>query len=201
MESGARRARGSAARPRVAILFLPCLIVAGTYVLPIRLGVVCGESMSPALHHGQVFLMRRMGKRGRFQHGDIVVVEVNGQQHIKRVYALAGETVAGLDWKETYGHPDYLASSRDMRLLPELVRRQPAVGRLVRVTVPRGHLFVVGDAITRSYDSRHFGPVPVEKVAGRLVATLFSVGRGGVSYPRAMALEVGNSPQASEPLN
>jgi len=201
MDSGAKRARDSDGRCRLAVVLVFCVILGGVYCVPMRFGVVCGESMSPTLHHGQVFLMRRFRRGAQFGRGDVVVLEVNGQQHIKRVYALAGETVSGLDWQETDGHPDYIATDKEMDVLPELARRRPAVGAFVRMTVPRGHVFVLGDAITRSYDSRHFGPVPVEKVTGRLVASLFSVQRGDSAYTTALAREIESRPRACDPLD
>jgi len=201
MGSSAKGARSPAGRRRTALVSALCVILAGVYVVPMKLGVVCGESMAPTLHHGQVFLMKRARRGGRLRRGDVVVLEVKGQQHIKRIYALSGDTVSGIDWRETDGHPDYIATDRELDVLPELARRKPAVGAFVRMTVPTGHVFVLGDAVTRSYDSRHFGPVPVEKVTGSLLATLFSVPQARRAYTTAAALEIESRPQASDPLD
>jgi signal peptidase I len=186
MGSGANSARDPAGRRRTALVSVLCVILAGAYVVPMKLGVVCGESMSPALHHGQLFLMSRARRGGRLRRGDVVVLDVKGQQHIKRIYALPG---------------DYIATDKELDVLPELARRRPGVGEFIRMTVPPGHVFVLGDATTRSYDSRHFGPVPVEKVTGRLLATLFTVPQARRAYTTAMAREIENRPQASDPLD
>ncbi len=200
MGSGAKSARGPAGRRRTALVSALCVILAAVYVVPLKLGVVCGESMSPSLHHGQLFLMRRARRGGRLRRGDVVVLEVKGQQHIKRIYALPGDTVSGIDWQETDGHPDYIATDKELDVLPDLARRRPGVGEFIRMTVPPGHVFVLGDATTRSYDSRHFGPVPIEMVTGRLLATLFTMPQARRAYTTAMALEIENRPQASDPL-
>ena len=201
MGSGAKSARDPAGRRRTALVSALCVILAGVYVVPMKLGVVSGESMAPTLHHGQIFLMRRARRGGRLQRGDVVVLEVNGERHIKRIYALSGDTVSGIDWQETDGRPDYIANDRELDVLPDLARRAPGVGKFIRMTVPPGHVFVLGDATTRSYDSRHFGPVPVEKVTGRLLATLFTLPQARRAYTTAMALEIENRPRPSDPLD
>jgi signal peptidase I len=174
--------------PRGTLFVASLVMLSGVYLLPMRLGVVCGASMSPTLRDGQVFVMRRMGYRTELRRGDVVVVDVEGKQHVKRVHAVEGDTVQGLDWVEADGHPDYIASASEIEVLPHLARRTPAIGRFVQIEVPEGHVFVLGDAITQSYDSRHFGPVPVSRVSGRLIRTLFSV-RPGHGYATALAAE------------
>jgi len=190
MSSSANGARDRAPRRRPTLVLALCAILAGAYAIPMKLGVVCGESMSPTLHHGQLFLMRRARRGGRLRRGDVIVYEVQGRQYVKRVYALPGDTVSGIDWPETDGHPDYVATDREMHILPELVRRRPGVGEFVRMTVPPDHVFVLGDATSRSYDSRHFGPIPMQKVKGRLLATLFTIPKARRTYTTAMALEI-----------
>jgi hypothetical protein len=41
--------------------------------------------------------------------------------------------------------------------------------QLERITVPEEHVYVLGDSAANSYDSRHFGPVPLDTVRGRVV--------------------------------
>ena len=53
--------------------------------------------------------------------------------------------------------------TRMRRLLPLL----PSY-RLVRLTVPPGMVYVVGDNTSASVDSRQFGPVPIAAVLGRV---------------------------------
>lgn len=48
--------------------------------------------------------------------------------------------------------------------------------------VPDGHIFVQGDGV-RSYDSRAFGPLPLEAVRGRVIARL--------SLPVRLATRIG----------
>ena len=38
------------------------------------------------------------------------------------------------------------------------------------LVVPPGHVWVEGDNSPNSYDSRHYGPVPLAQIHGRVVA-------------------------------
>jgi signal peptidase I len=165
-------AMGSAIRARRGRR-LALLVVLGVvlvvWVIPIRPGVVLGESMSPSFHDGQVFLMSRVGDRTRLHHGDVVVLNVEGELYLKRIEATGGQTVWGLDSTEVEGVPDIIVSPLNVEEMRRLSQERPGVGRVVDLTIPAGYVFVVGDSEPRSYDSRHFGPVPVEAIRGRVV--------------------------------
>jgi signal peptidase I len=49
------------------------------------------------------------------------------------------------------------------------------------VTVPAGHLFMMGDNRDNSQDSRYWGFLPQEYVKGRALFIYFSFGEGGLS--------------------
>ncbi len=47
------------------------------------------------------------------------------------------------------------------------------------ITVPRGHVFVLGDNRDNSLDSRHFGPIPISSIKGRVESVLWSQDKKG----------------------
>ncbi|EFP02437.1 hypothetical protein GCK72_010272 [Caenorhabditis remanei] len=114
--------------------------------------VICsGPSMHPAVQDGDFVLSERLTiKNNNVQIGDIVGCE--NPQKAKEL--LCKRVVA----KE--GHPV------ESHLLPS--------GR-----VPIGHVFVVGDNLALSTDSRQFGPVPEGLVQIRLTLRIWPLNRFG----------------------
>ena len=187
-------------RRRLARLLCLSSLAVCIWAYPMRPGVVIGQSMAPSFRGGQVFLMSPLRNPHALKRGDVVVLKVGRETYIKRVRALPGDSVWGVDWEDTDGRPDYLVSdAEELARLLRLAGRVPAMGHVVEVKVPPGRVFVVGDAITNSHDSRHFGPVPLEAVKGRVVLpSLFGPRtRGGPRYPRAASAKVKHpTPQA-----
>jgi len=97
---------------------------------------------------------------------------------IKRVIALPGETVTldagrviidgGLLLEPYLPAPDI---TTDMEVVPGCAGS--AAGAC---TVPDGHVFVLGDNRANSRDSRFFGPVPVDSIAGRAFVRVWPLG-------------------------
>lgn len=89
---------------------------------------------------------------------------------IKRVIALPGETI------EARGGEVVI----DGRLLEEpYLDEATSTGDFGPVTVPAGHVFVLGDNRPNSHDSRFvdIGPIEVDSIIGRAVARVWPPGR------------------------
>jgi len=158
-------------------------------------------SMMPTLLIGD----RIMVKKGhhRIARGDVVVFNFPREQrlnYVKRVVAVAGDTVRthagsvsvnGVDLSQIasaepcpaldLGEPCKLArETNGERAYSVLLTENPGLD-FDTVTVPAGHVFLVGDNRNNSHDSRHFGPVPLDAVEGTATLIYVSTAPGGWS--------------------
>ena len=113
--------------------------------------IVDGLSMYPTFKNGQrVTVSSAYWLVGPIQDNDCVVIRDDSKDNatgyiIKRVYKMGGEIV------------DYANSPKQWNL---------ADGEF---KVPEGQIFVLGDNRLHSEDSRSFGPVPLNKVLGKVI--------------------------------
>ncbi|MFN3651191.1 MAG: signal peptidase I [Armatimonadota bacterium] len=148
---------------------------------PVRVGVTVGHSMEPVLRPGQPFLfVRRDGAAEPVTRGEVVLLRLNGQTCVKRIFAVGGDQFLSVqaDKYPYRGTPLQLGeSARRWKLrFPHLSMK--------RVRVPRGTVYVLGDGAW-SRDSRDVGPIPVSDVLGRV---LLPGGQGSDLCPNAQAL-------------
>lgn len=136
--------------------------------------VIPTGSMEPTLVAGDRVLVNKLSYRtGDISRGDVIVfhrppeIEMAGVDDlIKRAIAIGGDTVEaqggqvlvnGVAITERYLPPG--ATTEDFS----------------PITVPEDHVFVMGDnrGPAMSFDSRFFGPIPVELVVGRAFALVW----------------------------
>lgn len=133
--------------------------------------VVQGHSMEPTLHHGERVLVLKLHYRWRPpQPGQIVVFrppQQPGGEYIKRVVAGPGSVVSLRDGR-VY---------RDGQPVQEPYVAFPDDSDVSPVRVPPSAVFVLGDNRASSYDSRSFGPVPLESLDGRAVLVYWPLWR------------------------
>jgi len=153
---------------RTLALVALCLSL-GFLATPIRPGIVLGESMAPTFRSGQVFLMSQTRDASPVERSDVVLFDLDGQMYLKRVYAIAGDEVWGVVDVGEQGLLSRVVAESELDQTDEFLRQHPGLGELARVSVPPDCVFVLGDAAADSYDSRHFGPIPVSAIRGRVV--------------------------------
>ncbi|MCA1030051.1 signal peptidase I [Bacillus timonensis] len=148
----------------LAIAVILAAVIRYFFFAPI---VVDGTSMMPTLHDKDRMIVNKIGYMiGDAKRFDIVVFHATEEKdYIKRVIGLPGDRVEyiedvlyinGMKFEEPYLDP-YKAELID----------GPLTDPFVVETVPEGHVFVMGDNRRYSKDSRHIGPVPIEKVLGK----------------------------------
>ena len=152
--------------------------VADSYRIP-------SSSMEPTLHgcegcnNDRVMANKFIYRFTEPKRGQIVVfksVEDGETLLIKRVVGVAGDTIqlrGGILYVN--GEPQqepYVHANPCHRYLPKTCAFGP-------VTVPRGHLFLMGDNRAVSHDSRFFGAVPEENVEAEAFFRYWPLGRIG----------------------
>ena len=139
-----------------AVLALIFLLV----LFPVR---VSGSSMAPTLQQGEILLIDRLTLFLRSpRRGDLVIFENpdTGEELIKRVIALPGETV------DIVNGVVYI----DGRMLDETAYSPSASIDFAPVIVPEDAVFVLGDDRAGSLDSRDpdLGCVPLNMLDGKV---------------------------------
>lgn len=146
------------------ILVIAALVIAA-FCLIFGFSRVSGISMLDTLQDGELVGYIRFG--GAPARGSIVSVRIpSGEYYVKRVVAVAGDTVDLRDGVlYINGQPEHDAWAKN----PTLAEEGPVTYPL---TVPQDHVFVLGDNRPQSIDSRAFGCVSVSQVRGRVCFSL-----------------------------
>ncbi len=169
-------------RRRVLLEWLGVVVVAALLAVVLRTYVVHAHriesgSMEATLESSDRVLVNRLSYRLHgVERGDVVVFEhdlddTDTDHLIKRVLALGGETIEGVDG-EIY--VDGLRVDESAYLGVE-----GSTEPFEAVEVPEGHVFVLGDHRDDSLDSRVFGPIPEDEITGRAFVIYWPLNRLG----------------------
>jgi len=152
---------------RRAAAVLVAMLVAGMAVQQFALTVayIPTESMAPTLRVSDRVLVDRAAYRlDGLDYGDLIVFDLHDPdvvapvRMVRRLVALPGDAVDCRDGHvRRNGVPvdePYLADTRT---------------DCQSVTVPDGTVYVLGDERSIARDSRHYGPVPVDSITGRVL--------------------------------
>lgn len=123
--------------------------------------------------------------RGTPQRGEVAVFAspADGTRLIKRVVALGGDKVRLIDGRLSInGKPLAAGAAGDSEYFGQrLVQLNLDDGGgpdIISVTVPAGHVLVLGDHRGRSADGRYFGFVEADAIYGRALAVYWRRGEG-----------------------
>ena len=133
------------------------------------------ESMVPTLRVGDRVLVNKFIYRfSEPQRGDVVVfksVEGDNEDLIKRVVGVPGDRISVRRGK--------LYVNGEPQKEPYVNKKFPDRSYFAPKTVPKDHVFVMGDNRANSRDSRFFGPVPDENIEGEAFLRFWPLDRFG----------------------
>jgi len=128
-------------------------------------------SSIPTIFQGWVFANKYILRFHKPAVGDVVALKPppkagKTQLFIKRIVGVSGDTI---EVRNGNLYRNGVAVTGE-----GYVKKQPlyhsAIQNVPPVTIPPGHVFVMGDNRDRSMDSRAWGPVPVENIKGQVLA-------------------------------
>lgn len=125
---------------------------------------VTEPSMSPMVKTGDLTLFYRLNKK--YEIGDMLLLDFQGERYIQRVVAKAGDTV---DIEE-----GNLVVNGSIQQEPEIYQETWRYDNSITfpLTVGANQVFVLGDARDGATDSRIFGAVDVENTLGRAITVI-----------------------------
>ncbi|WP_210366533.1 signal peptidase I [Bacillus sp. REN3] len=129
--------------------------------------IVDGASMEPTLHDKEKIFVNKFNSIDDFKRGDIVIIKGQEKNYVKRIIGFPGEEIEmisdelyinGKIVKETYLSENLKYATKNGSRL---------TGDFGPLTVPDGHLFVMGDNRLYSMDSRNgLGYIKIDKIVG-----------------------------------
>ena len=147
---------------RIALILLAFVLL---FTLVFGIARYAEPSMSPALKDGDLVIYHRYRAIGYLPQ-DTIMLEFNGQLHARRVVATAGDVV---DITED-GLVINGAVQQETDIHQETERYADGVD--FPLTVPEGHVFVLGDSRIGATDSRIYGSVNVDDTLGKVIAVI-----------------------------
>lgn len=166
---------------------------------------VSGVSMEPTFEDNDNAILNRLVYRfNKPKKGDIVVLNQNKKSNniFYNIYEEGKNVISGIEYKlgvsaevnEDNMIKRIVATEGDLLEIKdgdlyvngeieELDSKKGATYELIEImypiTIPEGHVFVMGDNREKSYDSRIMGPIKLEQIKGRVDWIILPLDRAG----------------------
>ncbi|MBS3957142.1 MAG: signal peptidase I [Clostridiales bacterium] len=163
------------ARRIIVPLLIVFILVTAVFNVWFDQTFVDGDSMEPTLRHGDRVLVTKAYDTPR--RGDVVLVLARPRgggperEFLKRVVAIEGDTIAVVRGVAIVNGAQEPGEYATLLSQDDITTRE--------IKVPAGTVFTLGDNRPISYDSRFYGPAPIEAVLGRVIAIWAPIGRIG----------------------
>jgi signal peptidase I len=162
-------------RSRIAIsvtvtaFLLAAIVIVRAFIFEFL--IISGDSMNPTLAHGDRILVNKLAYRSREpEKGDIVAFRMGLRTIVKRVVSVPGDVV------EVRNDKLYC---NGRAFAPAPGSHNPHRRPYGPIEVRNRHVFVVGDNMLLSVDSRDFGTIPYQDIIGKGVFRYFPPKRMG----------------------
>lgn len=165
----------------IEVVSISVIIVIMIFTFVARLSTVDGDSMYPTLIDGERLIVSDLFYSP--ENGDIVVLQEKNafftSPLVKRIIAQEGQTI-DFDYENWGVYVDGVKLTEPY-INRELEKAMKNYGSPDSVTVPEGHIFVMGDNRNHSTDSRDslVGFVEYDEIIGKVVFRLFPFSRIG----------------------
>lgn len=154
------------------------IVVRVVQVIVLQPFIVDGSSMLPTFYNNNLLLVDKLSyKLGPPKRGDVIVFkfrqagsDLDGKYFIKRLIGLPGDTVTIEDTKTVI----VTADGTVIKPNESFVKYQKENQHLSK-TLLADEYFVMGDNRNGSYDSRSWGAVHKDQIAGHVILQLFPV--------------------------
>ena len=120
------------------------------------------NSMSPAIKNGDMVLYYRLDKK--LVATDVVVLEYEGKKQIRRVVAVAGDTI------DITEEGLFINGSLQQELAIYTETLPYVKGINFPVTLQENEVFLLADNRTSAIDSRMYGPVNTSDILGKVIS-------------------------------
>jgi signal peptidase I len=155
------------------IALVPAVLILFVRLAILRPVVIQSHSMEPTLKQGERVVLRDLHLWHYVpKRGDIIAVSDpldRGTALAKRIIALSGETVQVANGSVYInGQP-----------LQEPYLVEPIPYEKPPIVVPPGYIYVLGDHRATSEDSATWGPIPADRIIGRVIAIFWPPARSG----------------------
>lgn len=151
---------------RAFLIRLAVALLAGWVLLGVILGVTVmeGEDMYPRIRDGDLMIYFRLQKE--YHQGDVVTFVQGGQRYTGRIVAQGGDLVDISEEGE-------LLVNGNVQSEEIFYPTQKGEGTLAfPCQIPENCVFLLSDFRTNGRDSRHYGPVEIKELDGKVITIL-----------------------------
>jgi len=133
----------------------------------IRQGKVQGPSMEPTYHSGDTVIVWKSAPRKNLKPGTVIVFrDKNGDELIKRIAFIRPVWIP-------HSPPGFYRNINGGRLIPYSILFDSYFQNVARHKWPRqspeNTIYVLGDNLLESDDSRHIGPISPRQILGKVI--------------------------------